>query len=106
MHHLDDKDLLNLLQIILRNGNLFSLINPNSHFQYYEDVDRGIKLLIDKKILELSDQSYHITDYGFQWRIQVWRQFRIKGIYRYIIPHPSSLGLNTSFDDPFLPKKI
>lgn len=104
-HRLNDKDLLALLHKVIRNGDLFDLIDPLSGFQSYEDIDQGIITLRDDlNAIDLDGDRYVITEFGIIWQNMIWRRYRIKGIYRYIVAKPQSIGIQKDKDDPFLPK--
>ena len=103
---LDDNDLLNLLQVVLKNGNLFWLIDRFSRFRDYNDVDLGISWLLQKGIIIRVQNEYKITPLCVDWRLSLCRKMRLKGIYRYLYPSNRTKGRKLSFDDPFLPNKF
>ncbi len=106
MHHLDDRDLLALLQIVLKNGNLMSLVDVYSNFKSYEEVEMGINWLQQTGKIIRNEYSFEITPLGVEWRTYLWKKLGLKGLYRYFFQSQQAYGSQQSFTDPFIPKKI
>lgn len=103
---LEDRDLLALVQIVIRNGNLMALVNDFSNFKGYEDVEKGILWLQHSGIIIRGKQGYEITQSGLKWRATLWKKLGLKGIYRYFYPARQAEGCWKSFNNPFIPKKF
>ncbi len=106
IHHLEDKDLLYLLQVVIKNGNLMNLVNESTNFYDYEIVEDGIAWLLQEGIILKMHDGYQITSFGETWRLSIWRKLGLRGIYRYLYPSNQTEGGWQSLDDPFLPKKF
>ena len=106
IHLFEDRDLLILLQVVIRNGNLFGLVNQSSRFHDFGDIEKGISCLVHKGIIVRTHNEYEITNYGSIWRYSVWQKLGIRGIYRYLCPSGQAEGPTLKLDDPFLPKNF